>query len=101
MVGPVPAVGFTTSTSIQIFWASTCVDMDRYEIMWERDTTKKCSDIKMANTTQINNFTSFTITGLEEDSHYIITLTASTMWAAISSSSVKGMTAEAGKKYIV
>ena len=74
--------------------------MDRYGIAWERDTTKKCSDMKMVNTTIIYHSTGFSITGMEEDSHYIITVTANTNGGTISSS-VMGMTAEAGKEHIV
>ena len=100
VVGPVVTVDSTTSTSIQISWTNSCPEVDEFVITWERDTTKKCCDIKMFTEIIINHYTSLYITGMEEDSHYIITVTANTNGGTISSS-VMGMTAEAGKEHIV
>ena len=89
-------VDSTTSTSIQISWSSSCPEVDRYEITWERDTTKKCRDIKLFDEAINNHSTSFNIRGLEEDSHYTITVTANTAGIVINNSVIV-MTAEAGK----
>ena len=89
-------VDSTTSTSIHISWGSSCPEVDEYEIAWERDTTKKCGDIKLFNETILKS-TSFNIRGLEEDSHYIITVTANVAGIAINDSVIV-KTAEAGKR---
>ena len=97
MVDPVLTVDSATSTSIQISWNTSCPEVDKYEISWERDTTKKCRDIKLFDETINNHSTSFNIGGLEEDSHYIITVTANVAGIAINDSVIV-KTAEAGKR---
>ena len=85
-----------TSTSIQISWTGSCAKVDKYEVKWERDTTRKCCDVKLAKETVIKDSTSYNITGLEEDSHYTITVIANRVGIAVNSS-IMGRTAEAGK----
>ena len=93
-------VDSTTSTSIHISWTGSCPEMDTYKISWERDTTRKCPDIETVKRTTMNDSASFNITGLEEDSHYTITVTANKPGIAINKS-VMGITTEASKGHAV
>ena len=45
-------------------------------MMWERDTSGECPDEDEGSATITDGSTSYTITGLEEDSSYTITVTA-------------------------
>ena len=67
-----------------------------YLIEWQRDTSVGCSDEDQDNTTITD--TSYTISGLEEDSRYTITVTASnTAGSSEVSNSVTAVTEEAGE----
>ena len=96
VLGPVVTVDSSTSTSIQISWTGSCSAVDEYVVTWERDTTRKCRDVHLVNATIIIDSTSYNITGLEEDSHYTITVRAHRVRIAVNSS-IMGRTAEAGK----
>ena len=85
-----------TSTSIHISWTGSCSAVDEYVVTWERDTTRKCRDVHLVNATIIIDSTCYNITGLEEDSHYTIIVTAIRVGIAVNSS-IMGRTAEAGK----
>ena len=65
---------------------------DSYEVMWERDISIGCSDEDEGNATSIGE-----ITGLQEDSSYTITVTASNS-AGSSEDTVTAMTLEAGER---
>ena len=68
---PSVTVGSTTATAISLSWTVPSGSLvDSYEVMWERDGTRSSDTI-----TDIS--TSYTIAGLEEDSSYTITVTAS------------------------
>ena len=86
----------TTSTSIQISWTGSCSKVDKYEVKWERDTTRECCDVNLFNKTIINDSTSYNITELEEDSHYTIIVTANKSGIVVNSS-IMEVTPEAGK----
>ena len=88
-------VDFKFSTNIQISWTASCPEVDKYDIAWERDTTKNCRDIELFDGTIINS-NNLNIRGLEEDSHYTITVTASVAGIAVNDSVIV-KTAEAGK----
>ena len=45
-------------------------------MMWQRDTSQDCPDEDEGNTALTDGSTSYNITGLEEDSNYIVTVTA-------------------------
>ena len=45
-------------------------------MMWQKDTTAECPDEDEGSTIITDGSTSYTITGLEEGSTYIITVTA-------------------------
>ena len=44
--------------------------------MWQRDSSGDCPDEDEGNTTLAGGFTGYNITGLEEDSNYTVTVTA-------------------------
>ena len=59
------------ATTIFLFWSVPSGSVvDSYEVMWEGDGTR-------GSTIITDGSTSYTITGLEEDSSYTITVTAS------------------------
>ena len=66
-------------------------------MMWQRDTSGECSDEDNGSTTITDGSTSDDIMGLEEDSGYTITVTATNV-AGSSVAIVPAMTLEAGEK---
>ena len=87
----------TTSIPITISTASGSV-VDSYEVMWETDDIGGCSGgSDMDSTTITDGSTSYIIMGLEEDSSYTITVTASNS-AGSSEDTVTAMTLEAGER---
>ena len=66
-------------------------------MVWERDTSGECPDEDEGSATIIDGSTSYTITGLEEDSSYTITVTATNAAGSAISEPVTGMTWGAGK----
>ena len=66
----------TAATTISLSWTSAGSVVDSYEVMWERDTSGECPDEDEGSATITDGSTSDTITGLEEDSSYTITVTA-------------------------
>ena len=68
--------------------------------MWQRDTSLECPDDEDEGSVTISS-TSYNITGLEEDSRYSITVTASNAEGSSAiSNTVTAMTEEAGERYI-
>ena len=70
-----------------------------YEVMWQRDTSLECPDVEDDGSVTISgDFTEYTITGLEEDSSYIIIITVTVFnEAGGSEDTVTAMTEEAGE----
>ena len=66
-------------------------------MMWERDTSEECPDEDEGSATITDGSTSYTITGLEEDNSYTITVTAANAAGSVVSDPVTGMTGEAGE----
>ena len=66
-------------------------------MMWQRDTSRDCSDEDEGSSTLTDGSTSYNITGLEEDSTYIITVMAMNSNDMATSNNITGMTQEAGK----
>ena len=98
---PVITVDFTTATSITIFGGVPSDSVaDSYEVMWERDTSLKCTGFShMDSTTITDDSTSYDITELEEDSTYSITVIASnSAGSSAVSNTVTAMTMEAGER---
>ena len=94
-----PIVSITaTVTSISLSWTSGGSEGVSYEVEWQRDTSVGCSDEDQDSTTITDGSTSYTISGLEEDSRYTITVTASnTAGSSEVSNSVTAVTEEAGE----
>ena len=92
--------GTTTTTSITISWTSDDPMVTSYVVMWERDTSIKCTSFSDIDSTTITDgSTSYDITELEEDSTYSITVTASNSpGSSAVSNTVTAMTMEAGER---
>ena len=87
----------TTATSFSLSWTSASSVVDSYEVMWQRDTSRECSDEDEGNATITDGSTSYDIMGLEEDSSYTIIVTATNI-AGSSAVSITEMTLEAGER---
>ena len=95
---PSVTVSSTTATTISLSWSVPSGSVvDSYEVMWERDTSEECPDEDEGSATITGGSTSYTITGLEEDSSYTITVTATNAAGSAVSDPVTGMTGEAGE----
>ena len=83
----------TTATSITLSGGvPSDSEADSYEVMWQRNTSIGCSDEDEGSATSIGE-----ITGLQEDSSYTITVTASNS-AGSSEDTVTAMTLQAGER---
>ena len=93
-------VSTTTATSISLSWSvPTGSVVTQYLVEWQRDTSVGCTDEDQANTTITDGSTvSYDIPELEENSRYIVTVTASnSAGSSGASNSVNGMTEETGE----
>ena len=95
---PAISVGTTTPTTISLSWTTADTVIDSYEVMWERDTSGECPDVDEGSAINTDGSTSYTITGLEEDSSYTITMTATNAAGSAVSVPVTAMTGEAGEE---
>ena len=66
-------------------------------MMWEKDPSGECSDVDEGSATITGGSINYTITGLEEDSNYIITVAATNAAGCAVSVPVTAMTGEAGE----
>ena len=95
---PTAMVSSITATTISLSWSVPSGSVvDSYEVMWERDTSGECSDEDEGSATITGGSTSYPITGLEEDSSYTITVTATNAAGSAASEPVTGVTGEAGE----
>ena len=69
--------------------------------MWQRDTSGECPDEDEDSISLTDGSTSYDIMGLEEDSSYSITVTASNAAGSAVSNTVTAITLEAGEIEIV
>ena len=69
--------------------------------MWQRDTSGECPDEDEDSISLTDGSTSYDIMGLEEDSSYSITVTASNAAGSAVSNTVTAMTLQAGEIEIV
>ena len=68
-------------------------------MMWQRDTSGECPDEDEGSISLTDGSTSYDIMGLEEDSSYSITVTASNAAGSSAvSNTVTAMTLEAGER---
>ena len=96
---PTVSVSVTTATSISLSWTSAGSEVDSYEVMWQRDTSEECPDEDEGSISLTDGSTSYDIMGLEEDSSYSITVTASNAAGSSAvSNTVTVMTLEAGER---
>ena len=71
-----------------------------YKVMWQRDTSLGCPDMDEGSINITNGSTSYTIVGLQENSSYSITVTASSGEGSSEiSNNITAMTSEAGERY--
>ena len=81
-------VSSKTATTISLSWSVPSGSVvDSYEVMWETDSSATITD----------GSTSYTITGLEEDTSYTITVTATNAAGSAVSAPVTGTTSSTGK----
>ena len=93
-------VSTTTATSISLSWSvPTGSVVTQYLVEWQRDTSVGGTDEDQGNTTITDGSTvSYDIPGLEENSRYMVTVTASnSAGSSRASNSVTGMTVVAGE----
>ena len=95
---PSVTVDTTTATSISLYWTSAGSEVDSYGVMWQRDTSGECPDEDEDSISLTDGSTSYDIMGLEEDSSYSITVTASSAADSVVSNTVTAMTPEAGER---
>ena len=89
-----------STTTISLSWSvPTGSVVTQYLVEWQRDTSVGCTDEDQANTTITDGSTvSYDIPELEENSRYIVTVTASnSAGSSGASNSVNGMTLVAGE----
>ena len=98
LASPFVTVGTTTVTSISLSWTSAGSEVDSYEVMWQRDTSGECPDEDEDSISLTDGSTSYDILGLEEDSSYSTTVTASNAAGSAVSNMVTAMTLEAGER---
>ena len=95
---PSVTVNSTTATTISLSWSVPSGSVVySYEVVWERDTSGECPDEDEGSATITDGSTSYTITLLEEDSSYTITVNATNAAGSAVSDPVTGMTGEAGE----
>ena len=91
------SVGPSTPTSIILFW-NVSIDsvVFSFEVSWQKVAMVTCLDVDEGSIIGAYGSGSIAITGLEEDSNYIITMTASNTACSVNDT-VTGMTREAGE----
>ena len=93
-------VDTTTATTISLSWTSGGSEGVSYEVDWQRVTTGDCDDDDSGNATlEGGSMTSYTVTGVQEDSNYTITVTASNGNGSERSDPITAMTQTAGAIY--
>ena len=88
----------TTATSVTLSWTNAGSVVTTYRVMWERDTSGECPNVDENMVPLSGSSTAYTITGLEEDSSYDITVTAFNA-AGSSEVTVTRMTMDASERY--
>ena len=97
---PTVSLVSTTATTISLSWSVPSGSVvTEYVLEWHRNTSGGCSDEDQDGDTITDGSTNYTISGLEEDSRYTITVTASnTAGSSEVSNSVTAVTEEAGER---
>ena len=90
---PSVTVSSTTTTTISLSWSVPSGSVvDSYKVIWEGDGTR-------SSTITTGGSTSYTIRGLEEDSSYTITVTATNAAGSAPSYHITIVTEKEGEKY--
>ena len=97
VVAPVVNVSSTMSNSITLTWTVPGPEVESYDVSWERDTSGECPNGDSNSTSVSGGSASYTITGLQEDSTYTITVTATNTAGSAVSVPVTAVTGEAGE----
>ena len=97
---PVFLVNSITDTTITLSWTSGGSEVTVYQLMWQRNTSLECPDEDVGDDYTYADFTEYNITGLEEDSSYIITLITIYNDSIVISNTVTALTLEAGESYL-
>ena len=91
------SVGTTTPSTIPLTLNTTGSVVDNYEVMWERHTSGKCSNMHKDSTNISGDFTSYIVMGLQGYSNYTITVIATNAAGSAVSVPVTAMTVKAGE----
>ena len=86
----------TVAITIPVSWTSSGQEVDKYVVMWERDTSGECPDVDIGNYTITDGSTYHVIRDLEEDSRYFIIVQAINSAGSANSFRIIGITREAG-----
>ena len=99
---PTAVVSSTTATTISLSWSVPSGSVvDSYVVEWERGSSENCPYEDAGNATITDGSTSYSIAGLEEDSSYTITVTATNVFGNVVSDAVTGMTGERGLMLLI
>ena len=90
------SAGTLTATSISTSWIIAGEGIV-YVLFWQRDYSVECPDVDKGSV-NITGYLDYTITGLEEDSSYYITVTTSEANVRKISNTIIAMTLEAGER---
>ena len=89
----------SASTSIFLSWSMPSGSMvERYEIVWQRVTSRECPDEGVGTVTITDGRTSYNIEGLEEGSNYSIVVIAINAAGSAVSHPVTRKTGETGEE---
>ena len=97
VAAPVVTADSTTATTISLSWTSGGSEGVSYEVDWQRVITGDCDDEDEGSATLVGgSMTSYTVTGVQEDSSYTITVTASNNNGNEESNPITAITRTAG-----
>ena len=100
VAAPVVMVDSIAATTISLSWTSGGSEGVSYEVDWQRVTTGECPDGDEGSATLVGgSMTSYTVTGVQEDSEYTITVTASNSIGDEESDQIIAMTLTEGESY--
>ena len=86
----------TVDITIPISWTSSGQEVDRYIVMWERDTSGECPDVDIGSYIITDGSTDYIIRDVEEDSRYFIVVQAMNNAGSADSFKIIGVTRKAG-----
>ena len=99
---PTAVASSTTATTISLSWSVPSGSVvDSYVVEWERGSSENCPYEDAGNATITDGSTSYSIAGLEEDSSYTITVTATNVFGSVVSDAVTGVTGERGLMLLI